>query len=118
MNANTIGFCLQTQKLELILRLINNLHFLISYYGHLCDAETWLIVSLASVLQRFDFILVVVVFFLCLLQMSAREDIDFQGQEIKSNLDEVESKLEAKLECVQQKLDALLERLGNKELNE
>ena len=50
--------------------------------------------------------------------MCAREDIDFQGQEILSNLDEVESKLEAKLECVQRKLDALLERLGNKELNE
>ena len=50
--------------------------------------------------------------------MCAREDIGFQGQEIKSNLDEVESKLEAKLECVQRKLDALLERLGNKELNE
>ena len=117
MNANTIGFCLQTEKLELMLRLINNLHFLISYYGHPCDAETWLIVSLASVLQRFDFVLVVVVF-LRLLQMCAREDIDFQGQEIKSNLDEVESKLKAKLECVQRKLDALLERLGNKELNE
>ena len=100
-----------------MLRLINNLHFLISYYGHLCDAETWLIVSLASVLQRFDFLLVVVVF-LCLLQMCAREDTDFQGQEIKSNLHEVESKLEAKLECVQRKLDALLEGLGNKELNE
>ena len=50
--------------------------------------------------------------------MRAREDIDFQGQEIKSNLDEVESKLEAKLQCVQRKLDSLLERLGNKELNE
>ena len=100
-----------------MLRLINNLHFLISYYGHPCDAETWLIVSLASVLQRFDFVLVVVVS-LCLLQMCAREDIDFQGQEIKSNLDEVEFKLEAKLECVQRKLDALLEKLGNKELNE
>ena len=50
--------------------------------------------------------------------MWAREDIDFQGQEIKSNLDEVESKLEAKLQCVQRKLDALLERLGNKEFNE
>ena len=50
--------------------------------------------------------------------MCAREDIDFQGQAIKSNLDEVESKLEAKLEYVKRKLDALLERLGNRELNE
>ena len=42
----------------------------------------------------------------------------FSSQELKSNLNEVESKLEAKLECVQRKLDALLEGLGNKELNE
>ena len=81
--------------------------------------ETLLIVSLASALHRFDFIVIVVfVFFLCLPQMCAREDIDFQGQEMKSNRDELKSKLEAKLDCVQQKLDAVLERLGKKELNE
>ena len=50
--------------------------------------------------------------------MCAREDIDFQGKEMKSNFDEVESKLDAKLDCVQQKLDAVLKMLGKKELNE
>ena len=50
--------------------------------------------------------------------MCAREDIDFQGKDMKSNFDEVESKLDAKLDCVQQKLDAVLKMLGKKELNE
>ena len=60
--------------------------------------------------------------------MCAREDIDFQGQELTSNISEVESKLqtklecvernlETKLECVQSKLDALLETLGEGERN-
>ena len=60
--------------------------------------------------------------------MCAREDIDFQGQELTSNIAEVESKLqtklacvernlETKLECVQRKLDALLEKLGEGERN-
>ena len=56
--------------------------------------------------------------------MCAREDIDFQGQELTSNIAEVvesklqtklecmERNLETKLECVQRKLDALLEKLG------
>ena len=70
--------------------------------------------------------------------MCAREDIDFQGQELTLNIAEVESKLqtklecvernletklecvqnlETKLECVQSKLDALLEKLGEGERN-
>ena len=60
--------------------------------------------------------------------MCAGEDIDFQGQELTSNITEVESKLqtklecvernlETKLECVQSKLDALLEKLGEGERN-
>ena len=61
--------------------------------------------------------------------MCAREDIDFQGQELTSNIAEVvesklqtklecvERNLETKLECVQRKLDALLERLGEGERN-
>ena len=60
--------------------------------------------------------------------MCAREDIDFQGQELKSHIAEVESELqrklecvernlETKLECVQSKLDALLEKLGEGERN-
>ena len=71
--------------------------------------------------------------------MCAREDIDFQGQELTSNIAEVvESKLQTKLECVernletklecvqnletklehvQSKLDALLEKLGEGERN-
>ena len=61
--------------------------------------------------------------------MCAREDIDFQGQELTSNIAEVvESKLQTKLECVernlgtklecvQRKLDALLEKLGEGERN-
>ena len=61
--------------------------------------------------------------------MCAREDIDFQGQELTSNIAEVvesklqtklecvERNLETKLECVQRKLDALLERLGEEERN-
>ena len=61
--------------------------------------------------------------------MCAREDIDFQGQELTSNIAEVvesklqtklecvERNLETKLECLQQKLDALLERLGEGERN-
>ena len=56
--------------------------------------------------------------------MCTREDIDFQGQELTSNIAEVvesklqtklecvERNLETKLECVQRKLDALLEKLG------
>ena len=68
--------------------------------------------------------------------MCAREDTDFQGQDLTSNIAEVESKLqtklecvernletklecvqnlETKLECVQSKLDALLEKLGEGE---
>ena len=61
--------------------------------------------------------------------MCAREDIDFQGQELTSNIAEVvesklqtklecvERNLETKLECVQRKLDALLEKLGEGERN-
>ena len=61
--------------------------------------------------------------------MCAREDIDFQGQELTSNIAEVvESKLQTKLECVernletkfecvQRKLDALLGKLGEGERN-
>ena len=61
--------------------------------------------------------------------MCAREDIDFQGQELTSNIAEVvESKLQTKLECVernletkleyvQRKLDTLLEKLGEGERN-
>ena len=50
--------------------------------------------------------------------MCAREDIDFQGQELTSNIAEVvESKLQTKFECVQRKLDALLETLGEGERN-
>ena len=70
--------------------------------------------------------------------MCAGEDIDFQGQELTSNITEVESKLQTKLECVernletklecvqnletklecmQSKLDALLEKLGEGERN-
>ena len=56
--------------------------------------------------------------------MCAGEDIDFQGQELTSNIAKVvESKLQTKLECmernletklesVQRKFDALLEKLG------
>ena len=56
--------------------------------------------------------------------MCAGEDIDFQGQELTSNIAKVvesnlqtklecmERNLETKLECVQRKLDALLEKLG------
>ena len=62
--------------------------------------------------------------------MCAREEeIDFQGQELTSNIAEVvesklqtklecvERNLETKLECVQRKLDALLEKLGEGERN-
>ena len=70
--------------------------------------------------------------------MCAREDIDFQSQELTLNIAEVESKLQTKLECVernletklkcvqnletklehvQSKLDALLEKLGEGERN-
>ena len=61
--------------------------------------------------------------------MCAREDIDFQGHELTSNIAEVvesklqtklecvERNLETKLECVQRKLDALLEKLGEGERN-
>ena len=61
--------------------------------------------------------------------MCAREDIDFQGLELTSNIAEVvesklqtklecvERNLETKLECLQRKLDALLERLGEGERN-
>ena len=61
--------------------------------------------------------------------MCAREDIDFQGQELTSNIAEVvesklqtklecvERNLETKLECVQRKLHALLEKLGEGERN-
>ena len=61
--------------------------------------------------------------------MCAREHIDFQGQELTSNIAEVvesklqtklecvERNLETKLECVQRKLDALLEKLGEGERN-
>ena len=60
--------------------------------------------------------------------MCAREDIDFQGQELTAHITEVESELqtklecvernlETKLECVQSKLDALLEKLGEGERN-
>ena len=50
--------------------------------------------------------------------MCAREDFDFQGQALTSNIAEVvESKLQTKLECVQRKLDALLEKLGEGEKN-
>ena len=61
--------------------------------------------------------------------MCAREDIDFQGQELTSNIAEVvesklqtklecvERNLETKLECLQRKLDALLEKLGEGERN-
>ena len=61
--------------------------------------------------------------------MCAREDIDFQGQELTSNIAEVvesklqtklecvERNLETKLECMQRKLDALLEKLGEGERN-
>ena len=56
--------------------------------------------------------------------MCAREDIDFQGQELTSNIAELQTKLECveknfdtKLECVQSKLDALLEKLGEGERN-
>ena len=45
--------------------------------------------------------------------MCAREDIDYQGQELKSSI----AKVESKLECVQRKLDALLEKLGEGERN-
>ena len=45
--------------------------------------------------------------------MCAREDIDYQGQELKSII----AKVESKLECVQRKLDALLEKLGEGERN-
>jgi len=61
--------------------------------------------------------------------MCAREDIDFQGRELTSNIAEVvesklqtklecvERNLETKLECVQGKLDTLLEKLGEGERN-
>ena len=50
--------------------------------------------------------------------MCAREDVDFQGQALTSNIAEVvESKLQTKLECVERKLDALLEKLGEGERN-
>ena len=61
--------------------------------------------------------------------MCAREDIDFQGQELTSKIAEVvesklqtklecvERNLETKLECVQSKIDALLEKLGEGERN-
>ncbi|CAH3046582.1 unnamed protein product [Porites lobata] len=56
--------------------------------------------------------------------MCAREDIDFQGQELTSNIAELQTKLECveknfdtKLECVQSKLDALLEKLGEGKKN-
>ena len=56
--------------------------------------------------------------------MCAREDIDFQSQELTSNIAKLQTKLECvernletKLECVQSKLDALLETLGEGERN-
>ena len=47
--------------------------------------------------------------------MCAREDIDFQGQELTSNIAEVvESKLQTKLECVERNLETKLECVQRK----
>ena len=45
--------------------------------------------------------------------MCAREDADYEGQELKSNFADVKSKLE----CMQEKLDVVLAKLGEKETN-
>ena len=48
--------------------------------------------------------------------MCAREDIDFQGEELTSNIAKVvESTLQTKLECVERNLEAKVECVQNLE---